>query len=202
MRVSLARAAFACAALSLIGCATPGKFVWVDAYDGSAEPAEAYRIGPGDVISVQVLNQQEASASRVKVRADGKITLPLLGEVSVTELTPTAASARLEERLKTLFQNPVVTVQVDEPRPFTVAVLGEVNQQGNYVLEAGAGVLQALASAGGLTQYAHEDMIYVLRKQDPASPPVRIRFSYPALSRAEGTAATFRLRPRDVIVVE
>lgn len=181
---------------------TPGKFVWIDSYDPASEAVEAYLIGPGDVVSVRVLGQEDASAARLKVRADGKITLPLIGDVAVADHTPEVAARQLEERLRSLFQNPTVTVTVDEPRPFTVAVVGEVTRPGNYVLETGSGVLQALASAGGLTQYAHEDMIYVLRKKDPHSPPVRIRFTYPALSRAEGASALFRLRPRDVVVVE
>lgn len=186
----------------LSGCVSPGRFVWADDYDQRAEPAEAYLLAPGDVISVRVLGQEEASARGLKVRADGKVTLPLVGDVLVSDQSPDAAAKLLQERLRSLFQNPTVTVSVDEPRPFTVAVLGEVTRPGNYVLETGSGVLQALAGAGGLTQYAHEDMIYVLRKTAPEAAPVRIRFTYPALSRAEGAAATFRLRPRDVVVVE
>jgi polysaccharide export outer membrane protein len=78
-------------------------------------------------------------------------------------------------------------------------VLGEVNRPGIYALPIGAGVLQALAAASGLTQYASKDRIFVVRDSPQRA---RIRFEFSQLTQAEGKAATFRLRVGDVVVVE
>ena len=80
-----------------------------------------------------------------------------------------------------------------------VSVLGEVAKQGGYQVEAGTGVLQLLANAGGLTELAHKDRIFVLRR-DPN--PVRIRFSFELLSRLDNRASSFRIQSGDVVVVE
>jgi polysaccharide export outer membrane protein len=88
---------------------------------------------------------------------------------------------------------------VEETRPLTVPVLGEVAHPGQYALERGAGVLEALAAGGGLTEFAHRDRIFVLRRH-PVQ--VRIRSTFEALSRGQGRAAAFRLESGDVVVVE
>ena len=79
-------------------------------------------------------------------------------------------------------------------------MLGEVLHPGVYVLESNAGVAQALASAGGFTEFAHRDRIFVVRRQ--AGNSVRIRIRYEDLSSARGQAAALQLRPGDVVVVE
>lgn len=198
---SLSAAAFV---LALSACAAPGKFVWVDAYQPPPEaPKEGgYHLAPGDVVSVRALNHESVSASRLKVRSDGRITVPFVNDVDVADRTPTEVARILEQGLKSYIQNAVVSVTVDEPRPFVVAVMGEVSKPGNYAVEPGSGVLEAIASAGGVTQYAHDDGVYVLRRHTPEAAPERIRFRYRSLSRAEGAAAAFKLQPRDLVVVE
>lgn len=186
-----------------MGCTTPGRFVWVDQYRDPAPPLTAdYQLQQGDVVSIRVLGHEDMSGAQLKVRADGKITAPYVGDVDVAGKPPTQVAGELTAAMRAYVQNPVVAVTVDEPRPFTVSVLGEVARPGNYTLESGANVLHALASAGGLTQFAHEDGVYVLRRAAGEEQPTRIRFDYRALSRAEGAAAAFRLRSRDVVVVE
>src|SRR5439155_15214853 len=100
-----------------------------------------------------------------------------------------------------LVNHPVVTVTVDEVHPLTISVTGEVMRPGVYPLEAPANLLSALASAGGLSQFAHEDQIYVLRRQSDGA-LARIRFKYEALAHAEGQAGSFSLQRNDLIVVE
>lgn len=190
------------AALFAAGCATPGKYKWVDQYADETADAQGYALAPGDIISVRVLNHDEASANRVRVRTDGKVSLPMLSDVDVLGRTPQQVAEGLKEKLTPFVPNAVVTVTLDEMRPFTISVMGEVVKPGVYPLEPGSGVLHALASAGGLNPYAHEDGIYVLRRSPSTSNPERIRFDYAALSRAEGKAPGFRLRGSDVIVVE
>jgi polysaccharide export outer membrane protein len=159
---------------------------------------EEYLINTGDVISVRVFEQEQMS-SRVKVRADGKVSLPILGETPVRGKRPSDVARELETKLKEYVLSPKVTVNVDEYQPITVAVLGEVIHPGSYPLEATSGVMQALASAGGMTEYADHDRIFVLRKTPALR---RIRFTFDSLSRNEPRSATFALQTGDVVVVE
>jgi polysaccharide export outer membrane protein len=194
MRIAL----LACAA-ALVACAGTGRYVWIDEYK-NAEADGSYVLGPGDVLSVRVYGQ-DAMSSKVRVRSDGHISLPFLSDVQAAGYTPAVLGHQLQTRLKDVLQQPVVTVAVDEMRPRTVSVLGEVTRPGLYPLEPGAGMLQALASAGGLTEFAHRDRIFILRTSGNTE-PVRIRITYQALARAEGRAALFPLAPGDVVVVE
>jgi polysaccharide export outer membrane protein len=186
------------AAVYLGSCANLGNYIWVDQYKESTVPEKPYTIAPGDLIQVRVFNQDQLSA-RVRVRADGKVSLPLLNDVEAAGYTPVALSQVLEKRLQGLVNAPSVTVSLEETKPQMVMVIGEVTKPGAFPYDPAAGVLQALAAAGGLTPDASGDRIFVLR-QTPN--PVRIRFSFDRLRRQEGRAATFRLRPGDVVVVE
>jgi polysaccharide export outer membrane protein len=195
-----ARLAALLAAAAALGCqTTSGNFVPVEQYPQPAADAE-YRISPGDLLAVRVWNQESMSNPHARVRDDGKISVPFLQDVEVAGATPTDLSQKLQAKLKTYVVNPVVTVTVEELRALRVSVTGEVAHPGQFELERGAGVLNALAAAGGLTDYAHRDRIFVVRNGD--AKPVRIQFRYAALASAEGKAGTFRLRPGDVVVVE
>jgi polysaccharide export outer membrane protein len=185
-------------------CSSVGEYVWVDKYvEPAAQSHDVYLIAPGDLINVRVWNQESMSA-RVRVRPDGRVSLPFLNDVTAAGLEPPTLARDLQSRLKELIVKPVVSVAVEEAAPLEVSVVGEVSKPGVYRME-NAGVLNAIASAGGLTQYADRDRIFVLRRppSDKAdAAPTRIRFTYEALSRVEGVAARFRLRKGDVVVVE
>jgi polysaccharide export outer membrane protein len=170
-----------------------------------APPADPeYHIAPGDVLSVRVWNQESMSQPNARVRDDGRISLPFLHDVTVSGHTPAGLARRLEAELQSYVVKPVVTVTVEAMRPLRVSVIGEVTHPGVHELERGAGVLVALAAAGGLTPYAHRDSVYVLRPaRSPAQgEPIRIRFTFAALTRAEPPAASFVLRQGDSVVVE
>ena len=184
------------------GCKTTGEYVWADTLPPSPQTAgREYVIQIGDTISVRVWNQDSIS-SRIRVRPDGKVSIPFVNDVDAAGATPTELGARIQLRLKDFIVNPVVTVALEEPRPLVVAVLGEVVRPGNYQLEAGAGVLQALAIAGGPTAFADKDRIMVLRQKPDGSSATRIRFTYSSLTQLEGRATTFRLQGGDAVVVE
>jgi polysaccharide biosynthesis/export protein len=185
------------AAMSAMACPAHGKYVWVEDLAANAEGPEEYVIRAGDALLVRVWNQEGMNA-KVKVREDGNITVPLLNDVMAAGKTPNALATQLAGRLKEFFVTPVVTVSLEEPRPLTVSIVGEVARQGVYTLEPGSGLLNALATAGGLNDYAHLDGIYVIR----GKPELRIRFRYDALTREQGRASRFRLQPGDVIYVE
>jgi polysaccharide export outer membrane protein len=184
----------------LAGCYTPrGSFLEVEA--ANIADATEYVIAPGDVLQVRVF-QQDAMSARVKVRADGKVSLPLVNDVAVAGKTPAGLAQELQVRLKEFINTPVVTVSLEEMRPLTVSVLGEVARAGVVTLEAGSGVLQALAAAGGLTDFAHRDGIFVLRKLAGQPAPRRIRFNWDELTQGSTSAARFVLVAGDVVVAE
>ena len=192
--------------LVIIACSHGKDFMWVDEIPReSASADEPYALKPGDVISVRVWNQEGNSVERVRVREDGKISLPFLNDVEVAGQEPSDLAQRLKVKLKTFIVNPVVTVVVHERPPLRISVLGEVTHPGMYDLETGAGLLQAIAAAGGLTPFADESGVFVLRRgywADGNPAPARIRFRYGDLRRGKVPAAVFRLRAGDVVVVE
>lgn len=186
---------FALLALSLAGCGE-ARYVWID-HLPEQRAADQFVIAPGDLVSVRVFKEENMS-TRARVRSDGKIAVPFLGDVELSGKAPADASRELAARFKDFVVSPVVTVTVEEARPTSVSVLGEVSKPGIYTLDAPAGVLQALAAAGGLTEYAGRDSIYVVR----GAPSARVRFTFSGLAQNEGRAAAFRLRAGDVVIVE
>ncbi|MGZ6132324.1 MAG: polysaccharide biosynthesis/export family protein [Myxococcaceae bacterium] len=186
--------------LLLGACATSsGSYVWVNDYkEPPQRPQPGYVIEPGDVIQIRVFNQPDMS-TRAKVREDGKVSVPFLNDVTVAGVDPNTLAKQLQAKLKEFINAPVVTVSLEEARPFSVAVMGELVKPGLYPVPQGSGVLQALAAAGGFNQYASKDRIYVVRD---APDRARIRFTYEQLTQPESKAAMFRLRPGDSVVVE
>ena len=199
MRIHTREAVSVALLMLVAGCGHVGPFVWVDSL-GTPPVAqtEEYVFGPGDLLSIEVWEQEKMSTTG-RVRADGKISFPLLHDVAVAGKTPGAVARDLEEALKPYVVAPRVTVVLDEPKPLSVSVLGQVGRPGTYVMDRGAGVAQSLAAAGGLSPFAHKDRIFVLRQagQDQQ----RIRFRYESLM-VPGPAARFRIQVGDVVVVE
>jgi len=187
--------------VALAACRSSGEYVKIDDYRAPAEIADQdYVIRPGDILQVRVMGQ-DAVSTRAKVRPDGKISLPLLSDVVAAGVTPAELARQVQERLARFIVNPSVTISLEEPRAMMISVLGEVAKVGSYPLEQGSGLLEALAVAGGPTQYAATDRIIVIRRE-PSGNRVRVRFDYDALTQLRGAAATFRLQNGDVIVVE
>jgi polysaccharide export outer membrane protein len=198
------RAVAACAIAAAAGtaCATAVKtpYVWVDEWKAPDETSSdgRYVIGIGDALSVQVWEQEKMSA-RVRVRSDGRVSLPFLNDVAVVGMTPERLALDLADRLRKFIVSPQVTVVVDEAKPLSVSVLGHVRQPGLYTLEPGAGIAQALAAAGGLNDFAHRDRIFLVRS---GNTPARVRMTFEAVTANSGRAFTLRLRSSDVVVVE
>jgi len=200
-RRARSRRVLAVGALALLCACAHGGGAYVTVEDfAKADPPTStpYVIQDGDLIRIQVWNQ-DAMSTRARVRSDGQISVPFLKDVAVAGKTPTALATELEGMLKDYVNRPVVYVVVEESKPATVSVIGEVSRPGIYPIDGDSGVAQALAAGGGFTAYAHKDHIYVLR---PGTPQTRIRFTYGGLVQATGAAPAFRLRPGDVVVVE
>jgi polysaccharide export outer membrane protein len=186
-----------CLALTPLGCASPQKYTWVDSLPPTATGSGQYVVREGDLLDIRVYNEPTIS-TRARVRGDGKITVSLIGDVDAVGKTPGVLGKEIQSRLQTFLNAPSVTVAVDEQQPLSVTVMGEVAHSGIFTLPPNAGVLQAIASAGGLGEYADDESIYVVRK----SPAQRIRFTYSGLVENKGRAADFALRNGDLITVE
>jgi polysaccharide export outer membrane protein len=141
---------------------------WVAACAGtpaplpSAEPEAEYRLGPEDVVEVSVYGA-EALSRTIPVRPDGRISLPLLGDVEATGRTAGELSRELTERLAPFVREPHVAVIVREINAPRVYVIGEVERPGAYPLRGRLDVIQALALAGGFGDFADRDGIVLIR---------------------------------------
>jgi polysaccharide export outer membrane protein len=179
-----------------IGCTTTAPYVWADRLPPQAAEPSDDRIRTGDTVSVIVKNQEALSGEHV-VGADGGIAVPVVGRITLAQKTPDQAAAELKSRLGKIVVDPRVTVAI-VARSIEVTVLGEVDRPGKYNVKSEDGVLSALALAGGLTEFAQDDAIFVLRR----SLPNRVRFRYEDLIAGKRSSVDFTLRDRDVVVVE
>jgi len=197
---SYLKALAACALLAglLAGCGgASGKYVWV--HQRPPDPnGDRILIGAGDLLEIKVYGDEESSTT-ARVLEDGTVTMPLLGAVNVVGHRPEGLATSLEMQLKRHIAIPKVTVVIRES-VVSVSVIGEVKQPQTVQLVAPATVLDALAEAGGLTEFADDSCIFVLRKRGKETD--RIRFSYDALTEAEPAATAFQLKTGDTLVIE
>jgi polysaccharide export outer membrane protein len=183
------------------GCSHSEPYVWAtEVSPAVSAPDTAYLIQPGDLLAIRAW-EQENLTSRVRVRPDGRISFPLLNELQAAGKRPADFALEIEETLRAhkYLNDPHILVNVEEQRPTTVLVLGEVLHNGSIAVGPDTGVLQAIVSAGGLTDFADRDGIYVIRK---GLNPSRIRFRFEDLTRLDGRAAQFRLKNDDIVQVE
>lgn len=159
----------------------------------------AYRIGADDVLTVNVWHEPEVSRN-VPVRPDGKISLPLVGDVQAGGLTPVQLRSELEERFTKYLTNPEVSVIVAEIRSQRVNVLGQVSRPGTYPLIPPMGVLDAIAGAGGLREFAKSKGIYVLRT-GPDGQRHRLHYDYRSVLKGKKGSKDLTLQTRDTVVV-
>jgi polysaccharide biosynthesis/export protein len=164
----------------------------------SARDDPAYRIGPEDLLQVSVWNN-EAMSRTGPVRPDGKISLPLLNDVQAAGLTPMELREDLARRLVDFMPHPEVSVIVTDVRSFKVAVIGQVPKPDRYDLKSSATVMDVLAMAGGLTEFAARTRIVVIRSDGGQS--TRIPFDYEKVRVGDRRQANFRLRPGDIVLV-
>lgn len=169
-----------------------------DKKQGQPPPSmsEEYRLGPGDKLRIEVYKDAQLSQS-AQIRPDGKITVPLVGDVEASGRTPLELRDTLTTALKQYMTNPSVTVIVVEATAATAYVLGEVNHPGAVTLQAPLTILQALAIAGGLKDFADAKNIRILRKTSTGVET--IAFNYKEALKT--SRAPVYLRPGDTVVV-
>lgn len=164
----------------------------------SATQDKNYIIGPEDVLNIDVWKQPNLSRT-VPVRPDGKISLPLLGDIQAAGVTPTELGNSVQKMLQKYVSNPQVTVIVTAINSQRIYVLGEVNRPGAEQLFPNMTPLQALSAAGGFTQFAKRNQVYVLRRE--GSKEKRYKFNYKAALQGDPSRQPIILRPGDTIIV-
>lgn len=192
-----------CAALVLLlamganACSTQGKFN--ASLDGRPAPQLGeYRIGPEDELSIAVWKNETLSRT-VPVRPDGMISLPLLNDVPAAGLTPNELRDVLKKKLASYVASPEVAVIVQVVRSFKVSVLGEVRKPGTFEINGRSTVLDALARAEGLNDFASRSRIVILRPEGETTK--RVSFNYNRAIAEDREQENFYLQPGDIIVV-
>jgi len=162
-------------------------------------PDQEYVIGPQDLLTIDVWHEPELSQS-VPVRPDGKISLPLVGELKVSGLTPRLLQAQVAKELDAYVHKPQVTVIVREVNSRKFYIIGQVERTGPYPLSARMTVLDALATAGGFRDFAKVQQIYLLRLM-PDGSRKRIHFDYKAAVNGKNSYRDIELQTGDTLVV-
>ena len=158
-----------------------------------------YRLNPGDIIEISVWKEPELQRE-VLLLPDGNIAFPLVGTVQAAGRTPSEIQTEVEERLTRFFPEPVVTVSILQVAGNKLYVTGQVNQPGQFTVDQPVDVLQAIALAGGLTAFADEDDIYVLRRAQDGTQSA-IAFDYDDVTDGSDLSSNIVLQQGDVVVV-
>jgi polysaccharide biosynthesis/export protein len=165
----------------------------------AAALVEDYVIGVDDVLAISVWKEPDLSRT-LPVRPDGKITLPLLGDVSAAGKTAGQLQRELHDNLASFMAVPEVAVIVQEVKSRKFNIVGQVAKPGSYPLSEPMTVLDAIAAAGGLGIYAKSNAIYVLRMR-PDGSSVQLPFRYKQVLKGTNLSQNVTLQPRDTVVV-
>jgi polysaccharide export outer membrane protein len=163
----------------------------------SAPVAADYRLVTGDKLRIEIYKDAQLSQS-LQIRPDGKITLPLVGDLAAAGRTSLELRDSIASALQEYITNPVVTVIVVETVPQTIHVMGEVRAPGAQTLVGPLSILQALSAAGGFTDFANQKDIKILRKSSSGI-NTTLKFNYK--DAVNGSAQPLMLQAGDVIVV-
>jgi polysaccharide export outer membrane protein len=164
----------------------------------TADLAAGYKLQPGDLLQVVVWKETDLQ-SDVLVRPDGGISFPLAGDMPAAGLTTDELRERLQERVRRLIPEAVVTVSVKAPNGNRVFVIGKVNRPGDFPLLRPTDVMQALSLAGGATPFASTDRIRVLHRD--GTHQTSIRFRYSQVVKGRNLDQNVLLQSGDTVVV-
>ena len=167
---------------------------------GHAQSASGleYRIGPEDVLHISVWKEEDLDR-KVLVRPDGGVSFPLAGDIQVSGRTPLEVQDEIRSRLQRYVPDAEVTVSVDKISGYTIFVLGEVDEPGQFTLGRYVDVVQALTLAGGFTPYANSRDIQILRRQDGRE--VTFKFDFRSISRGRDLEQNIILQSGDVVLI-
>jgi polysaccharide biosynthesis/export protein len=163
------------------------------------QPPPGYVIGPDDVLAIKFFSDAQLSTDAT-VRADGMISVPLLNDVHAAGLTPEQLSDALEKAASKFVTEPDATVIVREIRSRKVYVIGQgVAHAGVVTINADMNVLQVLATAGGLVEYADKENILIIRNEGGREQ--RFKFNFDEVVKGKNIKQNILLRPGDTVVV-
>ena len=165
----------------------------------SGTASDEFVIGPGDVLAINVWKEQEISRV-IPVRSDGRISLPLIGELQASGLTPRQLEAEITKRLKDYVADPSVTVVVQEIHSQKVNVLGMVSHPGSFPLAKPMTVVDAIATAGGFRDFAKQKDVYVLHKEANGRQS-RVPVNYKNVIKGLHPEQNIELQSGDTVVV-
>ncbi len=159
-----------------------------------------YFIGPEDILEITVWKNADLS-KQVQVRPDGRISLPLLGDILAVAKTPTQLTDEISAGLKSYMENPTISILVKEVNSYQLYVLGEVNKPGKYPLKSKTTLLQGITVAGGFTAMAARNKIVVFRFSKDGEGLAKLKASYDDIVVRDGSIQNIELMPGDQIVV-
>ena len=164
----------------------------------AGKPHDAsFVIGKDDVLSINVWKEPEVSRS-LPVRSDGRISLPLVGEVQAAGRTPLQLEQEISDKLRSYITEPEVTVMVQQINSEKFNILGQVSKPGSYPLTTTTTVLDAIAAAGGFRDFARQKGVYILRQSSNGTDE---RINYKDVIKGKNTKQNIKIQPNDTIVV-
>jgi polysaccharide biosynthesis/export protein len=189
-------------ALIVVGAQAPDLAAVRQKTQAQRAVSETYRIGPHDVLDVSVWNNDKLSRT-VPVRPDGLISLPLLQDVQAAGLTATELAQQIRDKLSQYVESPEVAVIVSEVNSYTFSVMGHVREPGRFPLRGKVSVVDALAEAGGFTDFASPAKMFVIRASaaTKGGTTQRIPYNYRSLVLHAKRQTPLFLQPGDVVVV-
>lgn len=159
-----------------------------------------YIIGPEDVLDITVWRNQDLSKT-VTVRPDGRISLPLIGDVAAVGKTPVQLTEEISAKLKEFKENPSVSIMVNQVNSYAVYLLGEVMRPAKYPLKSKTTLLQGITIAGGFTPVAARNKLVIFRFSENGEGLTKIKASYDDIVLRDGSLQNIELKPGDTIVV-
>ncbi|HJS66386.1 MAG TPA: polysaccharide biosynthesis/export family protein [Nitrospiraceae bacterium] len=179
----------------------PGKHPSSEAVEKSSLIVTSdYTIGPEDVLEITVWRNTDLSKV-VAVRPDGRISLPLIGDVGAAGRTAAELAGAIAEKLKEFKENPQVSIVVKEVNSYAIYVLGEVTKPGKYPLLSKTTLLQAITLASGFTPAAARNKMVIFRFGDQNGKDIKIKASYDDIIMRDESPQNIQLKPGDTIVV-
>jgi polysaccharide export outer membrane protein len=159
-----------------------------------------YIIGPEDILEITVWKNADLS-KQVQVRPDGRISLPLLGDISAVAKTPVQLTEEISTGLRAYMESPTISIMVKEVNSYQIYVLGEVNKPGKYPLKSKTTLLQGITVAGGFTAMAARNKIVIFRFSKDGEGLTKLKASYDDIVVRDGSSQNMELKPGDQIVV-
>lgn len=159
-----------------------------------------YIIGPEDILEITVWKNPDLS-KEVQVRPDGRISLPLLGDLSAVGKTPVQLTEEISAGLKGYLETPTISMTVKDVQSYQIYVLGEVNRPGKFPLKSKTTLLQGITVAGGFTAVASRNSIVIFRFTKDGQGQTKLKASYDDIVVRDGSGQNIELMPGDMIVV-